>query len=147
MGKLDYQPSYRRNLPHIQPPGATLFVTARLAGSLPQVVVDQWNEERKWLTHLGETNPAHYARVKSDFERVWFAKFESILDGAENGPLWLSDQRVAERVAESLHHRDRKIFRLDAFSIMPTISTLCSSPFRWNSLVFFQAHRAPVNER
>ena len=119
MGKLKYQPSYRRNLPHIQPPGATFFLTARLAGSLPKVVIDQWNEERKWLGHLAETNPTHYEQVKLDFERVWFAKFESILDGAKCGPLWLSDEGVAAQVAESLHYRDGKVYRLDSFSIMP----------------------------
>lgn len=119
MGQFDYQPSYRRNLPHIQPPGATFFVTARLAGSLPKVVVDQWNEERKWLAHLAETNPTHYEQVKWDFERAWFAKFESILDGAKCGPLWLRDERVAAQVAESLHYRDGKVYRLDSFSIMP----------------------------
>ena len=32
---LKFQHSYHRHLPHIQPPGATLFVTFRLAGSLP----------------------------------------------------------------------------------------------------------------
>lgn len=34
---------YRRNLPHIHPPGATFFVTFRLglAGSLPPEVVER----------------------------------------------------------------------------------------------------------
>ncbi|MDQ6651305.1 MAG: hypothetical protein M3Y84_01020 [Acidobacteriota bacterium] len=36
MSHFNYQRSYRRNLPHIQPPGSTFFVTFRLAGSLPQ---------------------------------------------------------------------------------------------------------------
>ena len=35
MPNLDYKLHYRRNLPHLQPPGATLFVTFRLAGSIP----------------------------------------------------------------------------------------------------------------
>ncbi|MDQ2854976.1 MAG: hypothetical protein M3R68_01510 [Acidobacteriota bacterium] len=118
MGQFDYQPSYRRNLPHIQPPGATFFVTVRLAGSLPRVVVHQWNEERKWFAHLSETNPAHFERVKADFKRAWFLKFESILDAGNCGPLWLSDQRVAAQVAERLHYRDGKVYRLDSFSIM-----------------------------
>src|SRR6266571_4359632 len=30
MGSFDYKPSYRRNLPHIQPAGATFFLTLRL---------------------------------------------------------------------------------------------------------------------
>jgi hypothetical protein len=65
MGAFDYKPSYRRNLPHLQPAGATLFVTFRLAGSLPKAVVEQWQQERKWLEHLEQTNPVHFARVKS----------------------------------------------------------------------------------
>jgi putative transposase len=119
VGILDYKPSYRRNLPHIQPRGATLFVTPRLSGSLPRTVLDQWNEERRWLAHLKENNPTHFDKINLDFERAWFSKFERILDGSEYGPTWLSDDRVAAQVAESLHYRDGKVFRLDSFSIMP----------------------------
>lgn len=118
MSHFDYQPSYRRNLPHIQPPGATLFITFRLAGSLPQNVIAQWQKERQWLLHLAKTNPSHHEKVKVDFERAWFAKFERILDDAGVGPVWLRDERVAAIVDESLHYRDGKVYRLDAFSIM-----------------------------
>jgi REP element-mobilizing transposase RayT len=119
MGNLNYRPSYRRNLPHIQPLGETFFLTFRLAGSLPQIVVDQWNEERQWLNHLKQNNPLHHELVKSDFDRAWFIKFEALLDGGEYGPVWLKEDRIAAKVAESLHHRDGKVYRLDAFSIMP----------------------------
>jgi len=81
MGAFDYKLSYRRNLPHVQPAGATFFLTCRLAGSLPISLIEQWNSERKWLAHLKQTNPAHYARVASDFgelgsrslNRFWMA--------------------------------------------------------------------------
>lgn len=119
MSHFDYQQCYRRNLPHIQPPGATFFVTFRLADSLPHNVVRQWNQERQWLAHLARTNATYYAQVKRDFERAWFAKFESLLDGSTVGPIWLNDERVASRVAESLHYRHGKVYRLDAFTIMP----------------------------
>jgi putative transposase len=36
---------YRRNLPHIQPPGATFLVTFRLAGSIPADVLAMLHEE------------------------------------------------------------------------------------------------------
>ena len=65
-------------------------------------------------------NSLHPERVKSDFERTWFVKIAALLDGAAAGPVWLRDAQVgAERVAESLHYRDGKVYRLDAFSIMP----------------------------
>jgi len=118
MSYFNYRPAYRRNLPHLQPPGATFFMTFRLAGSLPQSVVRQWKRERQWLAHLAETNATHYELVKRDFERVWFRKFELILDGATVGPVWLNDERVASTVADSLHYRQGKVFRLDAFTIM-----------------------------
>lgn len=130
VGILDYKLRYRRNLPHIQPPGKVFFITARLSGSLPQAVIDQRNHERKWLDHLAKVNQKHHALVKPDFERKWFKKFESILDGSECGPTWLSDDRVAAQVAESLHYRDGKVFRLDAFSIMPNHFHVLFKPLR-----------------
>ena len=118
MNRFKYRPSYRRNLPHIQPPGASFFITFRLAGSLPVEVVKQWNLERQWLHHLAETNPNHFDQVKHEFERRWFAKFESLLDQASLGPTWLKDTRIAAMVADSLRHRDGRVYRLDAFTIM-----------------------------
>jgi putative transposase len=118
MSHLDYQPSYRRNLPHIQPPGATFFVTFRLCGSIPQDVIRQWNQEREWLAHVAQTNATYYDQVKRDFERAWFKKFEFLLDGATVGPVWLNDNRIASVIAESLHYRHGKVYRLDAFTIM-----------------------------
>lgn len=119
MSHLYYQRSYRRNLPHIQPPGATLFVTFRLAGSLPQSVIVQWKEERRRLACLAKTNPSHYERVKFNFERARFTKFDGLLDDTAVGPVWLRDERVAAIVDESSHYRDGKVYRLDAFTIMP----------------------------
>ena len=53
-----------------------------------------------------------------DFERKWFAKFESVLDGSTHGPVWLRDDRIAAQIAEGLRYRDGRVYRLDAFSIM-----------------------------
>ena len=38
---------YRRHLPHWQPAGATLFITFRLASSLPRAVVAALQVERE----------------------------------------------------------------------------------------------------
>jgi putative transposase len=81
--------------------------------------VDQWNRERQWLTHLARTNATYHDQVKKDFERVWFRKFELLLDNATVGPVWLKDDGVASIVAESLHYRHEKVYRLDSFTIMP----------------------------
>ena len=44
MTMTKYQYYYKRNLPHYQPPGATFFITFRLYGSLPFVVIQQLEE-------------------------------------------------------------------------------------------------------
>jgi hypothetical protein len=43
----DHRIFYRRHLPHWQPDGATLFITFRLAGSLPRAVIAALQEKRE----------------------------------------------------------------------------------------------------
>lgn len=45
MNTLDYRLYYERTLPHYQPPGATLFLTYRLFGSLPATVIQRLRGE------------------------------------------------------------------------------------------------------
>ncbi len=133
MSHFDYKSFYRRNLPHIQPPGATFFVTFHLAGSLPRTVLQQWKTEKCQLateksrllksqdgSHLeaGEDITFEQKQEHCKWKRQWFRKFEKTLDNAQSGPLWLTDERIAKEVAESLQYRDGKVYRLDAYCIM-----------------------------
>ena len=56
-------------------------------------------------------------------------KFEDILHKAECGPTWLKEERIARIVADSLHERDGKVYRLDAYSIMSNHVHAVFSPF------------------
>lgn len=126
MNHFDYKPFYRRNLPHIQPQGATFFVTFNLVGSLPRSVLQQWRAEKnqleaKKLRILKLQNNDRLASIEQmifEQKREWFRKFEKMLDKAQNGPLWLKNERIAKEVAESLLYRDGKVYRLDAYCIM-----------------------------
>lgn len=123
MNHFDYKPFYRRNLPHIQPPGATFFITFHLAGSLPRSVLQQWKVEKshflKMQNSLRLAVPEGKAiEQKRKWDRQWFRKFEETLDNAQSGPVWLKDARIAEEVAKSLRYRDGKVYRLDAYCIM-----------------------------
>jgi len=69
MNPLAYRYLYRKNLPHIQPPGATLFVTFRLAGSIPAAVQQQLLEEARWSEKALE-------RVSNSHERARQAYLE-----------------------------------------------------------------------
>ncbi len=48
MAHFDYRLYYERHLPHYQLVGATLFITFRLAGSLPIEVIDNLEAERRY---------------------------------------------------------------------------------------------------
>ena len=102
MSHFDYKLFYRRNLPHIQPPGATFFVTFHLAGSLPRTVLQQWKAEKCQLeaekSHLLKSQDVSHFEAAEDmtfeqkqehreWQRQWFRKFEKTLDNAQSGPL------------------------------------------------------------
>jgi len=120
MEKLSYKLFYERNLPHYQPPGATLFVTSRLAGSLPTHVIQQLREEaeRRKVALARIENLEERANARYDEQRRYFGKFDKLLDTCSTGPFWLRNPEVARIVTESLNYRNGKVFTLDAYSIM-----------------------------
>ena len=122
---------YRRHLPHFQPPGATLFITFRLAGSLPAEVVFSLREERdRRMTaspHLADSESARSAYLE---QRRRFGVWDEALGRTGTGPRWLVDPRVAALVIEALHHRDGIEYDLLAFCVMPNHVHLVCTPLR-----------------
>ena len=132
MNSLEYRLTYRRHLPHIQPPGATLFVTTRLAGSIPAEVIRQ-------LLAEAETVEAQLARIPDPQERAKraylerrrsFGKWDRVLDTSQRGPFWLREPQIANLVVESIHYRDGEVYDLDAFCVMPNHLHLVFTPLR-----------------
>ena len=82
MSNLDFKQFSRRHRPHIHQPGATLFVTYRLAGSIPQSTVRLYKAKRDWLEktieQLRKTEPHEAFRLDDwlaqaeQFKREWF---------------------------------------------------------------------------
>jgi putative transposase len=127
MGRLDYQRLTRRKRPHFQPLNGTLFITFRLAGSIPKSTVRYFLAKRNWLKdqlrRVEEiaTQAVEHRRWLAQLEQLnrdWFLKCEDILHREAVGPIWMRDGRVADTVAQTLHQLDDDIYRLDAFSIM-----------------------------
>jgi len=130
MSNLEYQLFYQRHLPHIQPPGATLFITCRLADSIPRAVMEQLLKEARRAEETLARIPDQRERAQQadEFQRRLFGKWDSALGTAESGPFWLRDPRIAAVVAEGLHHRDGRVYALDAFCIMPNHVHLVCTP-------------------
>ena len=130
MPNLDYKSFSARHRPHIHPADATLFVTFRLAGSIPQAVLRAYKAKKEWLenemkrrtrksamgSQTAELNECLH-RLE-EFHREWFVKFEDVLHTAESGPMWMKEEPVAAKVAENLHRLDGDAYRLDAYCVM-----------------------------
>ena len=118
---MSYREFYRRHLPHWQPQHAMLFITFRLAGSLPRAVLEELQHERaraeKALAEIGD--PAARYRQNDLDNRRYFQRWDRALDADTQGPRWLARPEIAELVAEALHYRDGKVYELLAYCIMP----------------------------
>lgn len=127
---MSYREFYRRRLPHYQPRSATLFVTFRLAGSLPRAVIAALDDRREaelrraaQLAAAGQCQDQAYANG-----RRACARWDSALDCCADGPLWLRQPEVASVVTEALHYRDGKMYELVAYCIMPNHVHLVCNP-------------------
>ena len=117
---LKFQQAYRRHLPHIQPPGAFLFVTFRLVGSLPAHVqaelLAEGNRVRVVLASLKDA--PEKARLAYEAHKRLFGRWDACLDGMTEGPHWLELPEVAQVVVDSLHFLDGDRYLLDCFCLM-----------------------------
>ena len=128
---LRYRPYYWRHLPHCQPPGATLFIAFRLAGSLPRTVIEELLAQQHQAARALEQIPDADERMRQTYleSRRAFARWDEELT-ADQGPRWLAIPNVANLVAHSLHYRDDQVYRLDAFCIMPNRIHLVCAPLQ-----------------
>ena len=103
---------YERNLPHRLPPGSDIFLTFRLAGSLPAAQMARL--QAQFSSTEDDTAETSYAR-----QRRYFGKFDGLLDDGYHGPVWLRDRSIAEVVASSLRHFHGISYNLVCYCVMP----------------------------
>ncbi len=115
---------YKRNLPHIQPKGATLFVTFRLAGSLPRAVIERLQVEYEADKEVATTKGDEYVAGKR-----YFGRFDTQLH-TSTGPHFLKQPALAQLVADSIHYRDKRVYRLDAFTILSNHVHIVFAPYQ-----------------
>ena len=130
MNQFSYKNFYRRNLPHIQPEGATLFITFRLVGSLPIEIVKRLKVEKEDAeTRINQIADKSEREKQLTLEhRRFFGKWDEALDTLNYGEKYLSNPQIADLIAESLHYRDGKVYDLEAFCIMSNHVHLVGTP-------------------
>ena len=101
--------SHRRRLPHWHPEGASLFVTFRLANSLP---------------------PNRWFGLSSITSGRAFVTMDRLLDSARIGPFYLRKPEIARLVAESIQRGAAEFahYHLHAFAVMPNHTHMLITP-------------------
>lgn len=103
------------------PPGETILLTLRLAGSVParagralhaQRVAAQ--EEARTAANEAEAHAAHRRA-----EKQFFAGFDALLDARTVGPDYLSKEKIAEAVAGELLMLEEQGLRVPSFVVLP----------------------------
>jgi putative transposase len=93
---------YQRNLPHRLPPGSSLFLTMRLADSLPQAVIQQLQLETA-QAKLATRQPNYAGEPSYARQKRYFGRFDRLLDNTRSGPTWLSQPAVAAVITGAMH--------------------------------------------
>lgn len=130
MSQFSFKNFYRRNLPHIQPEGATIFITFRLANSLPKEVIERLQAEKEQAEkRISQIADKREREKQLDLEhRRFFGKWDDALDSLVYGERYLSNPQIADLVAESVHYRDGKVYDLEAFCVMSNHVHLVCAP-------------------
>lgn len=111
---------YKRHLPHYNPREYPLFITFRLANSLPLCAVRKLKQKKedilKYVTSLSD--PKKKKEEYADMQREYFLDFDQTLDKCRNYR-WLMNPNIAEIVKDAIHYRDGKDYQLISYVIMP----------------------------
>ena len=111
---------YRQRLPHIQPIGATFFVTFRLFGSIPYTKIRELKDD--YHLKLSEAKTIKDIKVKNsllfNLRKKYLYQTDLLLHNIKNGPMHLSDNEILDKTKEVLHRFDEEFYDLLCYSIM-----------------------------
>ena len=106
----------RHNLPHWGLDGVVVFVTFRLADSLPASILAKWQDEReKWI----ELHPEPWsAETEREYAAIFPNRMERWLDSG-HGSCILARQDCMAVVSRALEHFNGVRYRLHSYVVMP----------------------------
>jgi REP element-mobilizing transposase RayT len=115
---VKYRQYYKRRLPHWQPPGAILFVTFCLHGSLPRHVSERLSKEADFLKDSLKNLPGDEPELVNAWKRL-FKLADDQLDASDKA-MHLLNPLVAQQLADSMEAGHILThYNLHRYSIMP----------------------------
>ncbi|MCB0553358.1 MAG: hypothetical protein KDD02_07385 [Phaeodactylibacter sp.] len=119
MKPKDIKSFYRQSLPHIQPLGASFFVTFRLKDSIPRAKLFQLRQDYEESVARIRAEGSPFQKELIEGERVrLFTEYDNLLDAIQSGPHYLKQPEVAQLVKEEIHRFDGALYRLICYCIM-----------------------------
>ncbi len=106
----------RNNLPHWQQPGATYFITFRMADSLPAMMLQELEAER--LCWHQNNPPPLSPEHEGEYHRLFSARVDQWLDDG-HGSCVLREPDIRQDVVESLSYFDHQRYELISYVVMP----------------------------
>ena len=112
---------YRQKLPHIQPVGASFFVTFRLFGSIPMAAVDNLKikyEEKLFEIKKKDTSDHQKNLEIFNLRKRYLVEYDELMHKINAGPTHLANDKVREIVQNQLHRYDNELYTLVCYSKM-----------------------------
>ncbi len=121
----DTETANSRNLPHWEQSGKTVFVTFRLADSIPQDKLSVWREgESEWAKH----HPQPWDEsTQLEHDTLFGTAIEQWLDSGF-GSCLMKDEGARHIVEEALLNFDGERYRMYGFVVMPNHVHACFMP-------------------
>lgn len=112
---------YKQRLTHIQPVGAAFFVTFRLYGSLPQMVILALKE--KYEKKIDEIKIQKLDTHQKNLEiftlrKKYLLEYDALLDKINSGPMYLQEHTIREILEKQLHRFDNELYTLICYCVM-----------------------------
>lgn len=122
---------HANHLPHWQQDDVFVFVTWRLADSIPAEKLTPWMAEKKaWMQH----HPKPWdEKTEQEFHRNFSHTMDEWLDQG-HGSCVLNDSDLSKIVADAQHHFDGERYSLNSFVVMPNHVHVLFSPGEGHSL-------------
>ena len=117
---MKYKQFYRRNLPHIQPEEAILFITYRLFFKLPDEYLNRVKLlKTEFQNKIRSVKKKNIESEKLKFEKNLFDYKDNFIGKFQNSPFWLKEDKIAKIIKDSLFWGSQKRYDLFAFCVMP----------------------------
>lgn len=112
--------NYKQRLPHIQPVGATFFVTFSLYGCVPKTKLQELKE--KYTAEIVKANQITERHQRNlevfNIRKRYLSEYDQMLHSIVNGPDFLKDDNLKNLIRDEFFKYNGELYELLSFCIM-----------------------------